>query len=101
MIDFADVIKSWWIAENPTEKESFLAKKRLEICKGDDANPKCENYEQLFKKRKWSAICDGCGCPVSKKIFSQVINPCPLDKWMDIDKQYGNGMDKKEQKSII
>jgi hypothetical protein len=29
------------------------------------------------------------------------INPCPLDKWMGVDKQYGNGMDKKEQKSII
>jgi hypothetical protein len=95
MIDFVDVIKSWWIAENPTEQESILAKKRLEICLN------CPSYKQLFKKKKWSAMCDGCGCPISKKIFSQTINPCPLDKWIEIDKRYGNGMDKKEQKSII
>ena len=95
MIDFSDIIKSWWVAENPNEQESFLAKQRLEICLN------CPKYKQLFKKKKWSAICIECNCPISKKIFSQTINPCPLDKWMEIDKRYGNGMDNKEQKSII
>lgn len=95
MIDFAEVIKSWWVAQNPNEQESLLAKKRLQICLS------CPNYKQLFKKKKWSAICKECGCPISKKIFSQTINPCPLDKWIMVDKKYGNGMDTKEQKSII
>lgn len=95
MIDFKDIIKSWWIAANPTPQQSKLAEKRLEIC------IKCPKYEKLIKKKEWTAVCGMCGCPISKKIFSEQINPCPLDKWIDVDKQYGNGMDKKEQKSMI
>jgi hypothetical protein len=95
MIDFNDIIKAWWASTSPTPEESFLGEKRFEICS------KCEMYKEVLKKKKWSAYCKACGCPVSKKVFSKTINPCPLDKWIDIDKRYGNGMDEKEQKTII
>lgn len=95
MIDFKDIIKSWWVAANPNEQQSFLAKKRLEICMG------CPKYEKILKKKEWSAICGQCGCVISKKIFSDYVNPCPLGKWIDIDKMYGNGMDEKNGKSLI
>lgn len=95
MINFKDIVKSWWIASSPTPEESIWGEKRFDICIS------CDMYKEVLKKKKWSAYCNACGCPLSKKIFSQTINPCPLDKWMEVDKEYGNGMDKKEQKTII
>jgi hypothetical protein len=95
MIVFNDIVKALWTAASPTTEESFLGEKRFEICS------KCEMYKEVLKKKKWSAYCKACGCPVSKKVFSKTINQCPLDKWLDIYKLYGNGMDEKEQKTII
>lgn len=101
MIDFIDIVNSWKIANNPTDVELELANQRLLICKGDDSNSKCESYTEIFEEKQWSAVCSSCGCPIKKKIFSQRINPCPKNKWENIDKQYGKLVSIKNTKTIF
>ncbi len=54
---------------NPSDEEKELADKRLGICN-----------ECPFKKELLGvALCGECGCPLSKKAYSQY--GCPLQKW--------------------
>jgi hypothetical protein len=101
VIDFKEIFNAWIIASNPTKEQLQQADDRLGICKGDDTNPKCENYSELFEKKKWSAYCKGCGCPLDKKIFSEKINPCPLDKWDEIDRIYNTYIGMKHKKTLL
>jgi hypothetical protein len=101
MIDFKEIFNAWVIASHPTKEQLQQADDRLKICTGDDTNPKCENYSELFEKKKWSAYCNGCGCPLDKKIFSEKINPCPLDKWDEIDKIYNTYIGIKHKKTLL
>ena len=50
----------------------------------------CPSLEQRFKQIKKLTIsfCGECGCPISKKIFSNKFNPCPLGKWKDVDESH-------------
>ena len=70
-----EIIEAWTIANNPTTNQKRLAEARGEIC---DVCPS--------KKIKLKIpICKECGCPISKKIFTNTYNPCPLEKWGDVD----------------
>lgn len=74
-IDLKKIIKAWSIAANPSDKQQELALKRLEIC-----NP-CEKRSQTWI----STTCSACGCPISKKIYTDEFNECPLGKWEKVD----------------
>ena len=65
-----EIIQSWAISFNPTEKQLTLAEKRYQICMS------CEH-----KSEGLIEICKICECPIQKKIFSPLTNSCPLKKW--------------------
>jgi hypothetical protein len=67
-----EIAVSWWRAENPTKEQSELAQKRLAICMG------CDSHRESIV---FNYVCGECGCPLGKKIFSEVEQPCPLNKW--------------------
>ena len=72
MSGIKDIIKSWWTSFGPTEEQSIEAERRLEICNG------CEKRQESIV---FGYVCGQCGCPLGKKIFSEVEQPCPLNKW--------------------
>ena len=86
---------AWVIAKNPTESQKYMANDRLDICKT------CEYRKETFKGQKWSTICKLCGCPLSKKVFSPMFNPCPRGKWEEIDSNYIERISKKTKDTII
>ena len=72
----SEIIQAWWIASNPTKEQSQLAQKRLQICKGCDSMVESVVFE--FK-------CNECGCPIGKKIFTNVMGSCDLKKWNKVE----------------
>lgn len=80
--DILKIANAWITANNPTEKELELAEKRYSIC------DTCPSRKVITKKLKLGTVCGECGCPISKKIFSNEFNDCPLKKWEDIDLDY-------------
>ena len=87
-INLKKIAKAWLTAANPTPKQSELAEARWNICNSCD-------------KKKIVAtipICGECGCPLSKKIFTMENDSCPLNKWLEVEKDYFNI---KTEKSII
>jgi hypothetical protein len=94
MVDFKEIINAWIVSFNPTEDQKLQADERLSICLG------CEKYSEIIEKKKWSAVCGECGCPIEKKIYSDRFDPCPLDKWNDVDTKY-NIPTKKIEKTIL
>lgn len=89
------IFDAWVTAAKPNEKQKELAEKRLEICMS------CPSRKEVINGKKWSAVCGECGCPISKKIFAQVFDECPLRKWTDIDKNYFDVKYIKNKKTII
>lgn len=67
------IIEAWIIANNPNDRQKELAKKRMKICF------ECDSLNHVL------TICNKCGCPISKKVFTNEENPCPLKKWEDKD----------------
>jgi hypothetical protein len=61
----------------------------------------CEHKREVLKGVKWSAYCDGCGCPISKKVFSKLFNPCPEKKWENVDIKHIEKLSPKENQSLI
>ena len=94
MVDFKEIINAWIISFNPSESQKAQADARLSICQ------KCEKYSEFISKKKWTAYCDGCGCPIDKKIYSNTFDPCPLDKWDVVDMEYSS-LSKKIEKTIL
>jgi hypothetical protein len=92
---YKEIFEAWLISFNPTDAQLVIAQERLDVCMG------CEYKKELIKKNKWSAYCEKCGCPLNKKIFSNMFNPCPAKKWIDIDSKYLKSLKPKEKKSII
>lgn len=80
-IDIKEITSAWWDSYFAEDNQKNLAKKRLSICE------KCPSLEQKFKKIRKITIttCGECGCPISKKVFSNKFNACPLGKWKDVD----------------
>lgn len=91
-MDIRKIIEAWTISHNPTERQVELAQKRSEICK------ECPSMKQVFSK-EWTSYCGECGCPISKKIFTNNYDECPIGKWGDIDKNYFGGI--KETKTLL
>lgn len=68
-----EILTSWIISINPSKEQIKQANERLEICN------KCENKSSILFDDL--TICNICGCPLCKKIFSPENDPCPLSKW--------------------
>jgi hypothetical protein len=76
-MNIVEIFKSWAIAYDPSEEQSQLAAKRIEICNSCDA-----------KKTEPVIYCGDCGCPLSKKVFTPYMNRCPRGKWDEVDRVY-------------
>lgn len=95
MINFKDIFNSWVKLFNPAEKELNRAKERFNVCLD------CEFKKEIIENKKWSLVCRSCGCPLKSKIYSSVINPCPENKWKEVDKKYDSIPSMKSEKSIF
>jgi lipoate synthase len=95
MIDFKEVIESWITKFNPTDLEKQLSEERLTICKN------CVYYTEVLKKKKWSAVCTECSCPLIGKIFTSKVKSCRIGNWYDVDKKYGIYKETKTNKTIL
>ena len=65
-----DIATSWKNSLNPTEEQEIRANERRSVCKT------CPS----LKGKLHIGVCGECGCPISKKIYSNS-NSCPLKKW--------------------
>jgi hypothetical protein len=88
-INLRKIAKAWFTAANPTPKQKELAEKRMDICNSCDKKKSIANTV---------VICNACGCPLSKKIFTMENDSCPLNKWLEVEKDY---FIIKSKKSII
>jgi len=93
--NYKEIFNSWLSAKNPTKEQKELAEKRYSICST------CEYKKPLIKNNRWSEICLRCGCPLNKKIFSNIYNSCPLKKWGDSDNGLLEPQIEKNNKTII
>ena len=83
-MDLSEIINAWVVSFNPTPQKKEKSISRKDICLNCD---KLKINSSLFGKIE---TCGICGCPISKKIFSQKHNPCPIKKWEDVDLKYGS-----------
>lgn len=95
MMDFNEIIVSWVRKFNPTENQKRLSEERLTICTN------CVYYQEILKKKVWTAICNKCNCPIPAKIFTPKTESCPIGKWVEIDKKYGIYIEDKTKKTIL
>jgi hypothetical protein len=72
--DISEIIHAWKIAAKPTPQQQEIAEQRVMIC------DTCEFKE--YKKIVHTYVCNACGCPLSKKVYSPK-GPiaCPKGKW--------------------
>lgn len=91
MIDLRDIFNSWVKSFNPTPDELSRAEERFSICST------CEFRKEVVN----TLVCGACGCPISKKVYSSAVDPCPKDKWVDVDKKYGNILPRKKHNSLL
>lgn len=92
-MDLKEIYKSWLISFNPTNTQRNLSKDRIAICN------ECPSLSKRLNINKdWAAYCGECGCPINKKVFSMSTNPCPLNKWNEIDEKY---LPTKKDKTLI
>jgi hypothetical protein len=94
-INYKEIFDAWKVSFKPAPWQEELANKRLDVCL------KCEFRKEKIKGLKWSALCGKCGCPLSKKVFSPLYDPCPLKKWGSIDSLYLKPLEDKNTSSII
>ena len=94
-INYKEIFDALIISLNPTSNQVELAKLRLEVCLG------CEFRKETIKGLKWSAICDKCGCPLSKKVFATNYNACPAKKWENTDFGYITPKEDKKNKTLM
>jgi hypothetical protein len=83
-IDIREITSAWWDSYFADDNQKKLAKERLSVCES------CPSLQTKFKKiRKLTiSLCGECGCPISKKIFSNKFDACPLGKWKEIDESH-------------
>jgi hypothetical protein len=92
--DIKTIVSAWAISINPNPSQKELAEKRWDVCST------CPSKVETLKGKKWSFRCSECGCPLSKKVFANNFDECPLGKWKDIDDPYFNS-NQKNTKTII
>lgn len=70
-----EIAVAWKRAANPTPEQQQVAEHRLSICDS------CEHKQ--FRTITRTFVCDACGCPLSKKVYSPKPGPqaCPEAKW--------------------
>lgn len=95
MINLKDIFNSWTKMVNPSEVEYKRAQERFKICSS------CEFKKELIKNKSWTVYCNECGCPLEGKIYSSVINPCPKNKWQEVDEKYLTSPSLKNNKSLL
>lgn len=95
MIDYKEIFEAWKISMNPTEQQENLAQERLKICLG------CSYRKEVLNGVKWSAFCSDCGCPLNKKVFSKIFNPCTQKKWEEVDSKFIEYIGTKVDNSLI
>jgi ribosomal protein L37AE/L43A len=72
--NISEIVKAWKISFNPTPEQQEIAEIRSKICDS------CEFKN--FKKLTRTFVCDACGCPIAKKIYSPSgPGACPKNKW--------------------
>ena len=65
-----EIFNAWKISMNPSEDQQSIAEERLATC-----------FECEFKKEEPILHCGACGCPLKKKVYSQIPTSCPKGKW--------------------
>ena len=70
-MDVKEIVTAWVISYNPTKEQARLALQRASVCKI------CPH----LKTKLTINYCGICKCPISKKIFSDGLNPCPKLYW--------------------
>lgn len=93
-LNFKKIYNAWVTSYYPNEVQKLLAEKRNEICET------CPSRKVLTDKLKLGVICGECGCPLTKKIFSNDFNDCPLKKWEEVDTMYRT-FNTKSNKSLV
>ena len=75
MLKLVEIAKAWIAAANPTPKQQQIADIRISICDS------CPNKKPLPQFDTY--VCDLCGCPLEKKIFSPLPGneACPDKRW--------------------
>ena len=75
MNKLVEIAKAWIASASPTQTQKIIAEYRASVC--DTCPSKAYNKVMDFY------FCSECGCPLSKKIFTQIEGPkaCPLAKW--------------------
>lgn len=74
MLKIIEIAKAWIAAENPTPEQKEIAEHRISICE------QCphKTHNSMFDVY----LCNLCGCPLSKKIFSPAgPQACPDNRW--------------------
>lgn len=95
-LNIKEIVQSWAIKINPTEKQKKMAEERYAVCVVCPSNVKVVD-------KAWSEICKECGCPLQAKIFSPSYDACPKHKWLDIENRYapGGGLSDKNNKTTL
>jgi hypothetical protein len=93
-LNFKKIYNAWVTSYFPNETQKLLAEKRNEICES------CPSLKILTDISKLGVICGECGCPITKKIFSNNFNDCPLKKWEEVDTTY-RMFEAKSNKSLL
>jgi DNA-directed RNA polymerase subunit RPC12/RpoP len=73
-MNIVEIAKAWIAAANPSPEQKQLAEYRAGVCN--------ECPHKAHNKLMDIYICDMCGCPLSKKIFSGDKNSCPDKRWI-------------------
>lgn len=82
MINLIDIVRSWNKASGDDPEDHTLASIRASICLECPSLTKNNSIINLLisKDNPLQGLkCNECGCPISKKIYSQF--GCPIDKW--------------------
>lgn len=84
-----EIFKAWGIMFNPSDSQSELAGKRMEICDSCDS------------KRTIPLIhCGECGCALKAKVYSPKIGACPRGKWVAVEMEWSNKQNKERYNQI-
>lgn len=84
-----EIFKAWGIMFNPSDAQSDLAAKRMEICDICDS------------KRTSPVIhCAECGCALKAKVYSPKIGACPRGKWTAVEMEWEHNKNKKQYNKL-
>ena len=95
MINIKEILDAWITSFNPTDEELSRANDRYDVCST------CPARKEIVSRVNWTLVCDACGCPLSKKVYSKIANACPLKKWEDVDKKHNLKTSIKKQNTLF